>query len=67
MDTQALRAYFLDLQARIVARAEALDGQPFLTDAWTREPGGRLEGDGVTRLIEQGGLFERGGCNFSHV
>src|SRR5574343_985489 len=67
MDTQALRAYFLDLQRRIVAEAEAFDGQPFLTDAWTREPGGRLEGDGVTRLIENGGVLERGGCNFSHV
>ncbi|OYT87874.1 MAG: coproporphyrinogen III oxidase [Burkholderiales bacterium PBB6] len=67
MDTQALRAYFLDLQARIVAAAEALDGSTFLTDAWQREPGGRLEGDGVTRLIENGHFFERGGCNFSHV
>jgi coproporphyrinogen III oxidase len=67
MDTQALRHYFLDLQERIVSRAAALDGQPFLTDSWTREPGGRLEGDGITRLIENGNLFERGGCNFSHV
>ncbi|MBQ0932935.1 oxygen-dependent coproporphyrinogen oxidase [Ideonella sp. 4Y16] len=67
MDTQALRSYFLDLQRRIVAGAEAFDGQSFLTDAWTREPGGRLTGDGVTRLIENGGVLERGGCNFSHV
>ena len=36
MDTQPLRAYFLDLQRRIVAGAEAFDGQSFLTDAWTR-------------------------------
>lgn len=67
LDTAAIRAYFLDLQARIVARMEALDGQPFLSDAWTRPPGGRLEGDGLTRLIENGNLLERGGCNFSHV
>lgn len=67
MDFQAARAYFLGLQERIVSAAAALDGQPFLTDAWSREPGGRLEGDGITRLIEHGDLLERGGCNFSHV
>jgi len=26
-----------------------------------------LEGDGITRVIEDGVFFERGGCNFSHV
>ncbi|HSI52223.1 MAG TPA: oxygen-dependent coproporphyrinogen oxidase [Ideonella sp.] len=67
VDTQALRAYFLGLQERIVARLSELDGQAFLTDAWQREPGGRLTGDGITRLIEGGQLMERGGCNFSHV
>ena len=30
-------------------------------------PEGRLEGDGVSRLVEGGDLLERGGCNFSHV
>lgn len=67
LDSAALKRYFLDLQARIVARAEALDGQPFLRDAWQRGPQERLQGEGVTRLIEEGSLFERGGCNFSHV
>jgi coproporphyrinogen III oxidase len=62
-----VREYLLGLQARIVGALEAADGQPFLTDAWTREPGGALEGDGLTRLVEEGGVFERGGCNFSHV
>ena len=27
----------------------------------------RLEGDGLSRLVEEGNLLERGGCNFSHV
>ncbi|ASM77558.1 Coproporphyrinogen III oxidase [Vitreoscilla filiformis] len=67
MDIAAARAYFLGLQERIVSAAAALDGQPFLTDAWSRPPGGKLEGDGITRLIENGNLLERGGCNFSHV
>jgi coproporphyrinogen III oxidase len=26
-----------------------------------------LQGDGVSRLVEEGHVFERGGCNFSHV
>ncbi|GAA0739949.1 oxygen-dependent coproporphyrinogen oxidase [Ideonella azotifigens] len=67
VDTQALRRYFLDLQARIVGRFGELEGQVFLTDAWQREPGARLTGDGISRLIEGGQLMERGGCNFSHV
>jgi coproporphyrinogen III oxidase len=68
VDTAAVRAYLLDLQQRIVAAFEAEEGgQPFLRDAWQREPGSRLQGDGLSRLIEQGRVFERGGCNFSHV
>jgi len=63
----AVREYLLALQARIVGALEAADGNDFVLDQWTREPGGRLEGDGQTRLIEGGALFERGGCNFSHV
>lgn len=67
MNTQAVRDYLLDLQQRIVAALEQADGQPFISDGWQREPGGRLEGDGLSRLIEGGAVFERGGCNFSHV
>ena len=67
VDTGAVRAYLLDLQTRIVAAAEAEDGRPFLTDAWQREPGGKLEGEGLSRLLEGGDVIERGGCSFSHV
>ncbi|HEV6967783.1 MULTISPECIES: oxygen-dependent coproporphyrinogen oxidase [Roseateles] len=67
MNSQAVRDYLLDLQQRIVSALEAADGNAFLSDAWTREPGGRLEGDGLSRLIEGGSVFERGGVNFSHV
>ncbi len=59
----APRAYFLDLQTRIVAALEAIDGVPFLRDEWTRPEGG----GGVTRLVEEGNVLERGGVNFSHV
>ena len=67
MNTLAVREYLLGLQQTIVSSFEAADGQPFLSDGWEREPGGRLEGDGLTQLIENGALLERGGCNFSHV
>ena len=51
MNTQLVRDYLLGLQQRIVTTLERLDGQAFITDAWQREPGGRLEGDGRVRLI----------------
>jgi coproporphyrinogen III oxidase len=35
--------------------------------AGSGRPGAGLEGDGLTQLIEEGQLLERGGCNFSHV
>jgi coproporphyrinogen III oxidase len=66
-DVAAVRAWLLALQSRIVAAVEAADGGTFLSDGWTRPVGGALEGDGLTRLIEDGALIERGGCNFSHV
>ena len=66
-DLGAVRDYLLGLQRRIVDAVQAEDGGEFLSDAWSREPGGKLEGDGLTRLIEDGALIERGGCNFSHV
>lgn len=68
MDSQRVRTYLLGLQDRIVEALCAEAGsEPFLRDAWQREPGGALEGDGLSRLIEGGALLERGGCNFSHV
>jgi coproporphyrinogen III oxidase len=59
----AVRDFFSALQARIVAALENLDGGAFRSDAWERAEGG----GGVTRVIEDGALFERGGVNFSHV
>ena len=63
MDLDAAHAWFTDLQDRIVTALEALDGRPFRADAWQRPEGG----GGLTRLIEEGSLFERGGVNFSRV
>lgn len=67
MNIEPVRQYLLGLQQRIVSALETEDGCSFATDAWQRPAGGALEGDGLTRLIEEGELLERGGCNFSHV
>jgi coproporphyrinogen III oxidase len=65
--TERVREYLLGLQANIIAAFEVEDGAPFRRDHWQREPGGKLEGEGRSLLIEEGHLLERGGCNFSHV
>lgn len=63
MNTEDIKSYFVGLQSNIVAALESADGQSFRTDSWNRPTGG----GGVSRLIEEGNLFERGGVNFSHV
>ena len=63
MDTTATRTYLLDLQARIVAGLEGIGGEPFRRDEWSRPEGG----GGLSRLIENGSVLERGGVLFSHV
>jgi coproporphyrinogen III oxidase len=63
MNLADLKTYFTGLQSRIVSELEAFDGQPFRTDSWDRPAGG----GGISRLIEEGNFFERGGVNFSHV
>jgi len=59
----AVHDFLAGLQARIVAALEAADGGSFRTDSWQRAEGG----GGVTRVIEDGALFERAGVNLSRV
>lgn len=63
MDTAAVRSYLTGLQEHIVDILADFDGKPFLRDEWQRPQGG----GGISRLIEEGNFFERGGVNFSHV
>jgi coproporphyrinogen III oxidase len=63
MNVTPVRDYLLDLQDRIVKRFETIERAPFRRDAWSRDEGG----GGVSRLIEQGNVLERGGVLFSHV
>ncbi|MBS0466549.1 MAG: oxygen-dependent coproporphyrinogen oxidase [Proteobacteria bacterium] len=68
-----VRSYLEGLQARITAALEDVEGPVeqggarFRSDAWRREPGSALQGDGITRILEDGRWFERAGCGFSHV
>lgn len=64
IDKQAVKAFLLNIQASICEGLEALDGKAkFITDAWDREQGGT----GITRVISNGQVIEKGGVNFSHV
>jgi coproporphyrinogen III oxidase len=57
-------AYFQALQDRICAALEELDGPGrFREDLWQREGGG----GGRTRVLAEGGVFEKAGVNFSDV
>jgi len=56
--------FLKELQGKICAAIESVDGQKrFSIDRWDHPHGG----GGDTRIIEQGGVFEKGGVNFSDV
>jgi coproporphyrinogen III oxidase len=63
MKSSTVKDCLLGLQQRIVGSLESLDGKPFREERWERPAGG----GGISRIIEEGDLFERGGVNFSHV
>ncbi len=68
MTTTQVKPYLLSLQQSIVSALEAVDGKPFLRDAWQRAPGeGPIAGGGITCILEDGNVLERGGIGFSHV
>ncbi len=59
-----VKAYLLDLQDRICAGLEAVDGGAcFREDSWRREGGG----GGRSRVLSDGAVIEKGGVGFSHV
>jgi coproporphyrinogen III oxidase len=56
--------FFRQLQQKICAALEETDGRAtFRTDSWQR-PGG---GGGITRVLAEGNVFEKGGVNTSSV
>ena len=64
LDTEAVRAYLLDLQDRICTALEVEDGGArFEEDLWERPEGG----GGRSRVLSEGAVLEKGGVGFSHV
>ncbi|MEE8395604.1 MAG: oxygen-dependent coproporphyrinogen oxidase [bacterium] len=51
------------LQETLCEALAAVDGQPFASDVWQREEGG----GGVSRVLEGGAVFEKGGVLFSAI
>jgi coproporphyrinogen III oxidase len=65
------RNYLTGLQQRITDALEAIESEQgsakFLADAWRKPEGEKLQGEGLTKILEGGAVFERAGCGFSHV
>lgn len=61
---EEIRDWFIGLQERICTQLEAADGKgKFISDHWQRTGGG----GGITRVIADGNIIEKGGVNFSAV
>ena len=64
INIEQVKSYLLGLQDSICTNLAEIDGgQGFREDSWDR-PGG---GGGRSRVLEEGGIIEKGGVNFSHV
>jgi len=60
----AVKDYLVALQNRICAELEQIDGKAhFARDAWERPDGG----GGESRVLSEGGVFEKAGVSFSNV
>lgn len=67
MHLDTVKDYLKTLQNRITGAIAQLDGSSFISDAWKKPPGEDLQGNGITQILENGKVFERAGCGFSHV
>ena len=67
IDLMQVRNYLTGLQARITGALNEIDPTPFVSDAWEKPAGEKLQGSGITKILEGGPIFERAGCGFSHV
>ncbi|MBL6694644.1 MAG: oxygen-dependent coproporphyrinogen oxidase [Luminiphilus sp.] len=64
MDLPAVEQYLKGLQQSICDELSAIDGSAqFGTESWDRPEGG----GGITRVLADGKVFEKGGVNFSSV
>jgi len=64
VDIEAVKTALLALQDKICRKLETVDGRGrFREDKWDRDEGG----SGITRVLAEGDVIEKGGVNFSHV
>ena len=62
---EQVKKYLVQLQESICSDLESLDGGAvFEKDHWTKKDG---NGSGITSVISDGNIFEKGGVNFSIV
>ncbi len=60
-----VKTFLLSLQENICHELEIVDGKAcFQTDNWKKDT---LEGGGITKVIANGDVFEKGGVNFSSI
>ena len=68
MDSQDIKSYLINLQKTIMTAVSQEDGgTAYVNDSWAKDPGELLQGNGITQILENGTIFERAGCGFSHV
>jgi coproporphyrinogen III oxidase len=67
MTIATVREYLIGLQDRITSAISAVDGNAFIVDRWKKAKNEPLQGNGITQILENGRVFERAGCGFSHV
>lgn len=63
VDANQVTEYLLSLQDAICNALSREDGNGFMEDAWQRDAGG----GGRTRVLAEGGVFEKAGVNYSMV
>ena len=56
-DAAQVKTFLLQLQDNLCQQLSAVDGAPFIEDAWQREGGG----GGRSRVLREGRVFEQAG------
>ncbi len=65
LSIEKVQQYLLSLQDNICSQLAAEDGtKDFIVDQWDRE---KIVGGGITRVMENGAVIEKGGVNYSYV
>jgi coproporphyrinogen III oxidase len=67
LSPSTVAAYLQELQNRIMAGVASRDACEVVHDEWHKGESETLQGHGVTQILENGEVFERAGCGFSHV